>query len=259
MLDGEVGLLPRQILRHAHFLQPGLAAFPAEADQEVGAGGHGVGNAVDQIAAAVAVEVHRVLEIVGGGELQAAELAGPVADHAVDGLVAALDDAQRVEQLLAEEIRTPAVIGERRQRAEDLVVAEIGAEVALQAPEGDEHRRRHAVFLFDLGEQLGVLLDLGEAVGDAAAAHHAVGELQEGLIEHRLAVVAAHDRRIEGHGRRGFGDHALRDALRGGFLLERVEPALVAAGIVAGGGQRRPRHDRAEARRPPISMPFCAS
>ena len=65
MLDGEVGLLPRQLLRHAHFLQPGLAALPAEADQEIGGGGERVGNAVDQIAAAVAVEIDGVLEIVG--------------------------------------------------------------------------------------------------------------------------------------------------------------------------------------------------
>ena len=45
----------------------------------------------------------------------------------------------------------------------------------------------------------GVLLDLGEPVGDARAADHAVGELQEGLVEYRLAVVAADDRLIEGH------------------------------------------------------------
>ena len=36
----------------------------------------------------------------------------------------------------------------------------------------------------------GVLLDLGLAVRDAGAADHAVGELQEGLVEHLLAVVA---------------------------------------------------------------------
>ena len=107
------------------------------------------GMLLDQVAAAVAVEVDRVLEIVGGGELHAAEFAGPVADHVVDGLVAALDDAQRIEQLRAEEVGAAAVIGERGDRAQDFVVAEIGAEVALQAPEGGEHRRRHAVLLFD--------------------------------------------------------------------------------------------------------------
>ena len=241
MLDGEVGLLPRQVGRHVHLLQPGLAALPAEADQEVGAGGERIGDAVDQIAAAVTVEVHGVLEIVGRRELQAAEFAGPVADHAVDGLIAALDDAQRVEQLRAEEVGAAAVIGERGDRAEDFVVAEIGAEVALQAPEGGEHRRRHAVFLFDRSERGGMLLDLGEAVGNAAAAHHAVGKLQEGLLEHGLAVIAADDGRIEGHGRRGGGDYLLRNALRGGVLLELRKPLLVAAAIVAGGGECRSR------------------
>ncbi len=235
-----------RVLRHVHLLQPGLAALPAEADQEVGGGGERVGHAVDQIAAAVAVEVDGVLEIVGGGELHAAELAGPVADHAVDGLVAALDDAQRVEQLRAEEIGPAAVIGECGDGAENLVVAEIAAEVALQAPEGGEHRRRHAVFLFHLGEQLGVLLDLGEPVGDAAAANHAVGKLQEGLVEHRLAVVAAHDGRVEGHRRGRFGDHARRDALGGGFFLEILEPAFVGTGVAAARGQGRARQAGAE-------------
>ena len=246
MLDAEVGLLPRQVGRHAHLLQPRLAALPAEADQEVGGGGERVRNAVDEVAAAVAVEVDRVLEIIGSGELHAAEFAGPVADHVLDALVAAFDDAQRVEQLLAEEIGPPAVIGERRERAENIVVAEIGAEVAFQAPEGGEHRRRHAVFLLDLREQRRVLLDLGEAVGNARAAHHPVGELQKGLVEHRLAVIAADDRLVECHAGRRSRNDAGRDALRGCVLLEVLEPALVAAVGLAAGCQSRRRQCRAD-------------
>jgi hypothetical protein len=56
-----------------------------------------VRNAADQVAAAVAVEVDGILEIVGGGELHAAEFAGPIADHVLHALVAALHDAQGVE------------------------------------------------------------------------------------------------------------------------------------------------------------------
>ena len=128
-----------------HFLQPRLVALPAEGDQEVGGGGERVRNAVDEVAPAVAIEVDRILEIIRSGELHAAEFAGPVTDHVLDALVAALDDAERIEQLLAEEIGPPAVIGESRQRAQNVVVAEIGAEVAFKAPEGGEHRRRDAV------------------------------------------------------------------------------------------------------------------
>src|SRR5476649_1074895 len=111
MLNRQVGLVPRHLAGHGHFLQPWLAALPAEADQEVGGGGERVGDAVGQIAAAVAVEVDATLEIVGGGELHTAEFTSPVADN-VDGRIATLDKAQGIEQLRAEEIAAPAVIGE---------------------------------------------------------------------------------------------------------------------------------------------------
>ena len=211
MLDVEVGLLPRQVLRHVHLLQPGLAALPAEADEEIRGRSERVGHALDQVAAAVAVEVDRVFEIVRGGELHAAELAGPVRRpcrrHAWSPRC---DDAQRVHQLRAEVVAAPAVIGERRQRRQDLEFAEIAAEVALQAPEGGDDRRRHAVFLLDLAEQRGVLLHLLLAVRDAIAADHAVGELQEGLVEHRLAMVAPDDVRIEESSGEASVDHLRR-------------------------------------------------
>jgi hypothetical protein len=165
--------------------------------------------------------------------LHAAEFAGPVAIQVFDALVAALDDAQRVEQLIAEEIGTAAVIGQRRVGGEDFVFAETGAEVAFQAPERGQHRRGDAVLLFDVGEQRGVLLDDGLAVGDAGAAGHAVGELDEGLLEHTLAVIAAHDGGIEGHVGRGFGNHLGGDTLRLRVFLEGLKPALEAAGVVA--------------------------
>jgi hypothetical protein len=33
MLDRQVSLFPFQVLRNAHFVQPGLAALPAEMDE----------------------------------------------------------------------------------------------------------------------------------------------------------------------------------------------------------------------------------
>ena len=242
MLDVEVGFLPRQVFRHVHFLQPRLAAPPAETDQEIGGGGERVGDAVDQVAAAVAVEVDGVLEIVGGGELHAAEFAGPIADHVLHALVAALHDAQGVEQLLAEEFRTAAVIGERRQRLQDAEISEIAAEVAFQPPERGQHRRRHAVLLFDLGEQRGVLLHLLLAVRDARAADHAVGELQEGLLEHGLALVAPDDAGIEHQVGRGGRQDLRRNALLQRLGFELRQPRLEAAGVAAARGHGRARH-----------------
>src|SRR5690242_12005789 len=139
MLDTEVGLLPIQIGRDANFLQPWLASLPAKCDQEICRRSECVRNAVDQVAAAIAVKIDRVLEIVGSCELHSAEFARPIADHVFNALIAALDDTQRVEQLLAEEIRPTAVVGQCGDRAQDIVVPEIAPEVALEPPKRGKH------------------------------------------------------------------------------------------------------------------------
>ena len=228
-------------------MQPRLAALPAEADQKVGGRGERVRNTFDQVAAPVAVEVDRILEIVGSGELHAAEFAGPVADHVLDTLVAALDDTQRIEQLLAEELRTPAIIGKRRDRTQNIVLAEIRAEVAFESPERGQNWRRHAILLLDARKQRRVLFYLGEPGRNTTTADHAVGELQECLVEDRLAVVAADDRLIEHHAGSGRVDDPRGNALRSGLFLKILEPALVtAAGTAGGGGERVPYQDGAE-------------
>src|SRR5262249_21118436 len=219
-----------------HFFQPRLATLPAEADQKVGRRGKRIGNALDQVAAAVAVEVDGVLEVIGGGKLHAAEFAGPVANHVFHALVAALDDAQRIEQLLPEEIRPPAIIGERCDRAQNVVLAEVRPEIAFQTPESCQHRGGHAVLLLDLREERPVLLHLVLPGGNAAATDHAIGKLQERLVEDRLAMVAPDNGRVEDHARRRRRDHPRRNALCGSLLLAILEPALVAAVGAAGRG-----------------------
>src|SRR5262249_28071472 len=66
---------------------------------------------------------------------------------------------------------------------------------------------------------------------------HAIRELQEGLIEHGLTVVPADDGRVESHAWRRGGNHAWRNALRDRLFLEVLQPALIAAGIAAGGAK----------------------
>ena len=53
-------------------------------------------------------------------------------------------DLERRDQLLAEELRAEAVVGERRQGGHDLEIAEPRAEVALDAPQRDDGRGRNA-------------------------------------------------------------------------------------------------------------------
>src|SRR5262249_32874812 len=114
-------------------------------------------------------------------------------------------------------------------RAQYVVVAEIGAEVAFQTPERGQHLSRNSIFLLHARKQRGVLFDLGEAGWNSSTANHAVGKLQKGLVEHRLTVIAPDDRLIECHARRRRRDNARRDTLRSRLLFEVFKPALVAA------------------------------
>ena len=86
-------------------------------------------------------------------------------------------------------VGAPAIEGKRGERAERLHIAHHLAEIGLQSPEADQHRTRHAELLLDLGEGAGVLLEQRRSDLQPVVGHHAVGELQEGLREHRLAAI----------------------------------------------------------------------
>ena len=138
----------------------------------------------------------------------------------------------------------PAVVGQGRDRADDVVgAALVGAVVAFEAPQRDHHGRRHAGPLLDPRQQRGVGLQLLQSVLVAARRRHAAGELDEALLEHALPAVAPDDGRVEGHAVERRRDRLARDALRLGLLLEGGEPGLEAAGVAAtrsGIGRSRP-------------------
>jgi hypothetical protein len=136
-----------------------------------------------------------------------------------------------------------AVIGKGRQCAQDIVVAEIGTEVAFQSPESGQDLGGHAIFLLHARKQRGVQLDLGKPIWDSTTTDHAIGKLQEGLVEHRLTVIAPNDRLIECHARRCSRDNARRHTLRAGVFLEVLKPALVASGRTAVRGKRLPTQE----------------
>ena len=50
-----------------------------------------------------------------GMNLRLAELTGPGAEHVVRREIAAVDELQRADQIVAEHVAAAAVIGERRQ------------------------------------------------------------------------------------------------------------------------------------------------
>ena len=122
--------------------------------------------------------------------------------------IATLDQAQRVEELPAKSLAAPAVVGERGDGAERLVFAQIGAEVGLQSPERDDHRRRHAELLLDARECCGIGLDQLLAALNAITGGHAAGEFEKRLGEDALAAIDIDDLLIVGEARRNRGDGA---------------------------------------------------
>ncbi len=195
-LNREVGLVPRKVRcrGHAHFLQPGLAAPPFQPRRDVvrGRADH-VGRAVQEIAAAVAVVIDGIGEIMRRQELRLSQFAGPGADHFVRRQVATVDDLQRGDGFARETFGAAAVIGQRNQRTQRRQVAHVGAEIAFQSPERGDDGRRHAVLLLGAGKGSRMRLDRGLALLHPIDCGHAPGELGEHLPEYALAAVAVDD------------------------------------------------------------------
>ena len=107
---------------------------------------------------------------------------------------AAIDQLQRRIELVGEIFRAAAVIGERCDRREHVLVAALAAEAGLHAPDRDQRPRRHAVALLDRGEQRGLrLLQRTPARDDRGGA--ALGEeLVERQLEAALAAIGGDGR-----------------------------------------------------------------
>ena len=124
-----------------------------------------------QIGVAVAVVVDGEAEVGRRQELGLAQLAGVGAAHLAEREVAALQEAQRREQLALEQLGATAVVRHGREHAEGRELAQVArAEIGLQSPDRDDHGRRHAVLPLDARQQAGVPLQHLLAARDAAGA-----------------------------------------------------------------------------------------
>ena len=159
----------------------------------------------------------------------------------------------------AEHVRAAAVIGERRQRFDRVVLALAGAEIAFQSPERGDHGGRHAEVLLLPRKQGLVLLDLGGAARQPPARQHLVGNLEEVLRKEFLSAVDADDALIEHQVGRGRRDGGLRDARGRRLALEGGEPRLERCRVAAiRSGRMPPSARRCQQRRQRSPNPCIA-
>ena len=189
---------------------------------------------MDEIALAVAVEVHRELHIGRRQELGLPDLASPVAAQFGRRHVAAVDDAKHVEEFPAKLVGPAAIMCERRHRADDGELALIDAEVGFQPPDRGEHRRGDAELPFNAGEGRRMLRKQRRTFAQTVGRDHSPGKLLEGLGEDTLAAVAGQRHGVVDHAvqRRCYGP--LGNALRRRLALEFRKPCVEFP--AAGGG-----------------------
>jgi hypothetical protein len=141
---------------------------PAGALEVVGGGGQRIGNAADQIAAAIAITVDRDACVGAGHELRVPEGAGPGA-----GEPCACRSPRSIS--LSSASSSPrkklaaAGAGQRGQRLQQRALAEHAAVVALHAPDRDDGGRIDAVLRGHPIEQVAMLLQQGAAIIHALA------------------------------------------------------------------------------------------
>ena len=177
---------------------------------------------------AVAVVVDAVLDVGGRQKLGLADLAGIGADQVAQRQVAALENLQRCDQLALEQLGAAAVVRHGRDHADHRQLTDVaGPEIALQPPDRDDDRRRHAELSLDAREQRRMPRQHLFALVDAAGGDAGRRVLLEGAVERgALAAVERQHRGIL----RDAGKRACNDALRhaGGRRLARHRPKKAA-------------------------------
>ena len=139
---------------------------------------------MDEVAPAIAIAIDGEPRIGGGNELRLPEGAGPGAVEIIELQVAAADQLQGRQELAPPEV-APSVpgAGQGRQRVRQEVVAGLGAEIGLHAPDRGDDMLVDAVLLLDPVEDLPVF------------AHHLLAPCDPLRIDEEGHVVP--DRRLE--------------------------------------------------------------
>ena len=188
--------------RKPHLVAPGFAAPVMAALREVA---RGAGDRVVRLAvrrdAAVTIVVDPHVQPHLRHPLGVAHGAGPGADHFLRARPAALDDHQRIGELLLPVGAPPRLApGERRERGHDrphvLEVDHDVAEGAFHAPQAEHDERVDAVIALDAREQVAMFAGALLAGPDAPVRDPAVEILPNLLVELGLLALEREHRHV---------------------------------------------------------------
>ena len=156
--------------------------------------------------------------------------------HGVEN--AHLVEFERAEDLGAEEFRAAAIVGQRHEAIEGVVVALERAVVGLERPEGQKDATGDAETAFNFVEGGGLSVSVAAACVHATLRDQATGEIGERDLKNALAAVGIEGALIEGGVAEEAVDAFLRMATLGGFRAEALHelPEITAALLGGGGG-----------------------
>src|SRR5690606_23812434 len=177
--------LDRAVVRFARLIA--CTAPPAVADEEVRGRMQRV-RLVAQVEMGAARTADAILQDVCRHELGLADFTMHRA-YRLRAEVALIDELESGIELAGEVFGTAAVIGQRCDSRQRVLLAEIGAEAGFHAPDGDQRAGRNAITLLDRREESGVLLLLGAAALDDGVRAALLHEVFKGELEALLIAV----------------------------------------------------------------------
>ena len=177
---------------------------------------------------AVAGLVDRVFQVARRHELGVAHGACPGAAQLAALDIALLDQLQRSQELVTEEVAAIADVRQRRERADHVLVALERAVIGLHPPDAEDDLLGHAIAGFGLGQHAGMSLQHLAAARDAAAADSAVEIAPDRRGEFRLLAGKRDDGRIGRHALESQVEGLARDAARLRHRPERLQEAVEA-------------------------------
>src|SRR5262249_49521390 len=169
--------------RHHHLVAPGPARDPTVFFQIVGRGGNDVRHRVDDIAAAISVEIHRIFLKRSRHELRRPKSAGPRSDQVIGPDVSTLENLQRGKKLLPEIILAAANAGKGSGGTDDRALAYQRTIVGFDSPDGGDDVAIHPESPLHGIEGLPILVKQRPALLDPLTGHQDVEIVPEGFGE----------------------------------------------------------------------------